>query len=145
MQCFITAARLERKITAPRTIVGASRRKTATRPRLKLFDRNSAQRPRARSKSRERRFSIDGGNLFSKREHAARESDRLRTIHVRGKQSQKSGTAANKRDEPRVAVRRDDPQKRDPLVKDLRRAAQNFTARKQNVQGCAAAAFETFW
>src|SRR6185503_3491613 len=53
-----------------------------------------------------------------------------------------SGTTANKRDQTRVTVRRNYPQQRDPLVEDLRRAAQDLTAGDQNVERRATAALE---
>ena len=66
-----------------------------------------------------------------------RERDRCGAIRIGVEYANESWTTANKRNQARVAVRRDYPQQRDPLVEDLGRAAQDLTARDQNVKSRA--------
>src|SRR6185369_2065563 len=69
-QCFVTAARLEREVTATRARVCAAGCEPATRPRLKLLDRHTAQRACARTETSERCFAIDRRDFFRQSQHA---------------------------------------------------------------------------
>src|SRR4030095_1474383 len=107
MQRFVTSTRLEREVTATRACVGASRSKSAPRPRLELFYGHGPQRARRRAEAGQRRFAIHCRNLFGECKHATREFDCRGTIRIRIEQSNESGAAANEGNQARIAVRCD--------------------------------------
>src|ERR1051326_6288974 len=97
-QCFITAARFEREVTATRARVCATGSEPATRPCFKLLDGYAPQRTCARAETSECGLAIDRGNLFRQRQHTQRERERSSSIWIGVEQSNKPRTAAHKSD-----------------------------------------------